>query len=42
MKHMNYKLQRLLHEGFSMGTLEKLSNGQLNLLYGKIMEQAGD
>lgn len=41
MKHMNYKLQRLLHEGFSMGTLEKLSNGQLNLLYGKIMEQAG-
>jgi hypothetical protein len=38
---MNYKLQRLLHEGFSMGTLEKLSNGQLNLLYGKIMEQAG-
>ena len=40
MKHMNYKLQRLLHEGFSMGTLEKLSNGQLNLLYGKIMEQA--
>ena len=41
MKHMNYKLQRLLHEGFSMGTLEKLSIGQLNLLYGKIMEQAG-
>lgn len=41
MKHMNYKLQRLLHEGFSMGTLEKLSNGQLNLLYGKIMEQKG-
>ena len=40
MKHMNYKLQRLLHEGFSMGTLEKLSNGQLNLLYGKIMEQS--
>jgi hypothetical protein len=38
---MNYKLQRLLHEGFSMGTLEKLSNGQLNLLYGKIMEQKG-
>lgn len=41
MKHMNYKLQRLLHEGFSMGTLEKFSNEQLNLLYGKIMEQKG-
>ena len=41
MKHMNYKIQRLLYDGFSIGTLDNLSESQLNTLYNKIMEQAG-
>jgi hypothetical protein len=41
MKHMNYKLQKLLHEGFSIKTLENLSEKQLSSLYRRIMEQEG-
>ena len=41
MKHMNYKLQKLLHEGFSIKTLENLSESQLSSLYRRIMEQEG-
>jgi len=41
MKHMNYKLQKLLHEGFSIKTLENLSEKQLYTLYRRIMEQEG-
>jgi len=32
---MNPKMVRLLHEGFSISTLENLTEGQLNLLYEK-------
>lgn len=39
MKHMNPKLATLLYEGFSMSTLEKMSNDQLNLLYSKIVNE---
>ena len=35
MKNMNPKMVRLLHEGFSISTLENLTEGQLNLLYEK-------
>ncbi len=35
MKHMNPKIAELLHEGFSISTLENLNEGQLNLLYEK-------
>ena len=38
---MNYKLQKLLHEGFSIKTLENLSEKQLYTLYRRIMEQEG-
>ena len=41
MKHMNPKLVKLLHEGFSMTTLENLNEGQLNVLYKKISEDKG-
>jgi hypothetical protein len=40
MKHMNYKLQRLLHEGFSINTIEKLSDSQLSALYNRVFEQS--
>jgi hypothetical protein len=39
MKHINPKIARLLHEGISMSTLENMSNGQLNLLYKKIVKE---
>lgn len=39
MKHINYKIEALLHEGFSMKTLDSFSEGQLNLLYEKIKKE---
>lgn len=39
MKHMNPKLVKLLHEGFSMSTLEKMSDEQLKLLYKKVVKE---
>lgn len=39
MKHMNPKLVKLLHEGFSMVTLEKMSDEQLNLVYKKVVKE---
>ena len=41
MKHMNSKLVKLLHEGFSMTTLENLNEKQLNVLYRNITEDKG-
>ena len=41
MKHMNPKLARLLNEGFSINTLEKLTPKQIGVLYGKINEASG-
>lgn len=38
MKHMNNKMVKLLHEGFSIDTLEKLNSKQLDTLYNKIFE----
>jgi len=38
---MNSKLVKLLHEGFSMTTLENLNERQLNVLYKKITEDKG-
>lgn len=35
MKHINTKIATLLHEGFSISTLEGLNEGQINLLYEK-------
>jgi hypothetical protein len=40
MKHMNPKLVKLLHEGFSMSTLENLTERQLNVLHNKIVSEA--
>jgi hypothetical protein len=40
MKNMNPKMVRLLHEGFSISTLENLSNNQLDSLYRRICEQS--
>ena len=39
MKHMNPKLVKLLHEGFSMNTLENLTENQLNVLFNKIVSE---
>jgi hypothetical protein len=39
MKHINPKIAILLHEGFSISTLEKMSNDQLNLLYSKVIKE---
>ena len=36
MKHMNPKLARLLNEGFSITTLEKLTSKQIGVLYEKV------
>ena len=36
MKHMNPKIAILLHEGFSISTLENLNESQINLLYEKV------
>ena len=41
MKHMNPKLARLLNEGFSINTLEKLTSKQIGVLYSKINEAPG-
>ena len=41
MKHMNPKIAKLLHEGFSINTIEKLNDAQLSALYGRISEQTG-
>jgi acylphosphatase len=35
MKHINSKIANLLHEGFSISTLESLNENQINLLYEK-------
>ena len=39
MKHMSSKLVKLLHEGFSMSTLENLTENQLNVLFNKIVSE---
>lgn len=39
MKHMNNKIVKLLHEGFSMSTLENLTEKQLNVLFHKIISE---
>ncbi len=36
MKHMNPKIVKLLHEGFSMSTLDNFSEKQINVLYEKL------
>jgi hypothetical protein len=36
MKHINYKIETLLHEGFSMKTLENFNSKQIGLLYEKV------
>lgn len=36
MKHMNPKIVKLLHEGFSMSTLDSFSEKQINVLYEKL------
>lgn len=38
MKHMNPKLAKLLHEGFSINTLESLNDDQLNVLYERVKD----
>ena len=35
MKHINTKIAALLHEGFSISTLDSLNENQINLLYEK-------
>ncbi len=39
MKHMNYKLAKLLYEGFSINTLENLNSKQLTALYEKVSKK---
>lgn len=39
MKHMNPKIVKLLHEGFSMNTLGNLTENQLNVLFNKIVSE---
>ena len=41
MKHMNHKIAKLLREGFSINTIEKLNTSQLSALYNRIVEQTG-
>lgn len=36
MKHIDYRIERLLHEGFAIGTLEKFSSKQIQVLYEKV------
>jgi hypothetical protein len=36
---MNNKIAKLLHEGFSMSTLENLTENQLNVLFNKIVSE---
>jgi len=42
MKHINYKIEALLHEGFSMKTLENFNNKQINLLYEKVKKEVDE
>ena len=42
MKHMNPKLAKLLYEGFSINTLESLTNDQLDVLYEKVKKSKGE
>ena len=42
MKHMNPKLAKLLYEGFSINTLESLTNDQLDVLYEKFKKSKGE
>jgi hypothetical protein len=37
---MNPKIAKLLHEGFSINTIEKLNDVQLSVLYSRISEQS--
>ena len=39
MRHMNNKIAKLLHEGFSMTTLEGLNEKQLSVLFNKIVSE---
>ena len=39
MRHMNNKIEKLLHEGFSMTTLEGLNEKQLSVLFNKIVSE---
>lgn len=41
MNHMNPKMVSLLREGFSINTLENLSESQINVLYRKILIEQG-
>ena len=41
MNHMNPKMESLLREGFSINTLENLSESQINVLHRKLNEQKG-
>ena len=40
MKHIDYRIERLLHEGFSMGTLERFSSKQIQVLYEKVKKDS--
>jgi len=39
MKHMNNKIAKLLHEGFSMKTLSSFNEKQINVLYEKVSKK---
>ena len=39
MKHIDYRIERLLHEGFSIGTLERFSSKQIQVLYEKVKKE---
>ena len=39
MKHMNNKIEKLLHEGFSMKTLTSFNEKQIDVLYEKISKK---
>ena len=38
MKHMNNKIAKLLHEGFSMKTLNTFTSNQIDVLYEKVVK----
>ena len=42
MKHINYKIETLLHEGFSMKTLESFNSKQIDLLYEKVKKEVDE
>lgn len=39
MRHIDYKVERLLHEGFSMKTITSFNKNQINLLYEKVKKE---